>query len=101
MVRCQLICTQCGKAYPPDELELRCDGCSEPLEVVYGTLRPEVEVQGSVLKRFRAFYPFDEVREAMSLGEGGTPLIQSSVVGRPPFSRLAATTYYAAHQVGQ
>jgi threonine synthase len=82
MVHCQLICTQCGKGYPPDELKLRCDRCSEPLEVVYGTLRPEVEVQGSILRRYSAFYPFDEVSEAMSLGEGGTPLIQSSVVGR-------------------
>lgn len=77
----QLKCTQCGKGYPLHEPNLRCDGCREPLEAVYGALKAEIEGQGSILRRFRAFYPFREVSEDMSLGEGGTPLIRSSVVG--------------------
>ena len=80
-MECQLQCIQCGKRYRLREPRLRCGGCGEPLEAVYGVLKPEIEGQGSILRRFRAFYPFDEVPEDMSLGEGGTPLIQSSVVG--------------------
>jgi threonine synthase len=49
---------------------------------VYGPLKAEIEGEGSILKRFRAFYPFSEVSEDVSLGEGGTPLIRSSVVGQ-------------------
>ncbi len=81
-MECQLKCTRCGKRYELHEPRLRCDGCREPLEAVYGALKPEIEGQGSILRRFRAFYPFDEVSEDMSLGEGGTPLIRSSVVGK-------------------
>jgi threonine synthase len=80
-MKCQLKCTQCGKVYPLQELKLRCEGCREPLEVVCGALKGEIEGRGSILRRFRAFYPFDEVSEEASLGEGGTPLIRSSVVG--------------------
>jgi threonine synthase len=82
MMHCRLICTQCGKRYGLDEPKLRCDECDEPLEVVYGALRPEIEGQGSILRRFKAFYPFGEVAETMSLGEGGTPLVSSSVLAR-------------------
>jgi threonine synthase len=75
------MCTQCGRKYPVDVLQLRCDDCYEPLEANYGVLKPEVGGQGSILSRFGAFYPFREVSEALSLGEGGTPLIASSIVG--------------------
>ena len=81
-MQCQLICTQCGKRYPLDEPKLRCDACREPLEAFYEALRPELEDHGHILRKFRIFYPFGEVSEAMSLGEGGTPLIPSSVLGR-------------------
>ncbi len=81
-MECQLICTQCGKRYAFGEPRLRCDGCREPLEAIYGALRAEVKDQGSILRRFKAFYPFGEVSETMSLGEGATPLIPSSVLGR-------------------
>jgi threonine synthase len=82
-MECHLICTQCGKRYGLDEPKLRCDECREPLEAAYGALRPEVQAQGSIVRKFRAFYPFGDVSsEAMSLGEGGTPLIPSSIVGR-------------------
>jgi threonine synthase len=80
-MECQLVCTQCGRKYPVDEVKLRCDDCYEPLEANYGALKPEVGGRGSILRRFRGFYPFREVSEAMSLGEGGTPLIASSIVG--------------------
>jgi len=77
----QLKCTQCGERYELHEPRLRCDGCREPLEAVCGALKAEIEGRGSILMRFKAFCPFDEVSEDMSLGEGGTPLIRSSVVG--------------------
>ncbi|UCD72304.1 MAG: threonine synthase [Syntrophobacterales bacterium] len=80
-MHCQFICTQCGRRYSFDEPKLRCDGCGEPLEAIYKSLKPEVEGQGSLLRKFRGFYPFGDVSEAMSLGEGRTPLIQSSVAG--------------------
>jgi threonine synthase len=76
-----LKCTQCGKEYPLQEPKLRCEGCHEPLEVVYEALTGKLQGRGSILRRFGAFYPFDEVPEEASLGEGGTPLIQSTVVG--------------------
>jgi threonine synthase len=44
-------------------------------------MKPETGGQGTILNKFRAFYPFREVTEALSLGEGGTPLIASSIVG--------------------
>ena len=77
----QLKCTQCGKGYQLHGPKLRCDGCHAPLEAVCGALKAEIEGRGSILMRFKAFCPFDEVSEDMSLGEGGTPLIRSSVVG--------------------
>lgn len=81
-----LSCTGCGERYPPDEVRYRCD-CGESLDVEYdygelssltwGTLRS----RGFSHLRYREFLPELGARGAVSLGEGGTPLVESRTLG--------------------
>jgi len=57
----------------------RCDQCEEPLEVSTVSSRgisPGGPEQ-TMLERYAAFYPFEELDSRLSLGEGFTPLIAS------------------------
>ena len=81
MKMAHLICTKCEKEFPIDRVHPRCPGCNEPLEVVYPRLKKgKIRSRGTLIKRYQAFFPFSSIHEGISLGEGNTPLLQSSVV---------------------
>jgi len=82
-----LICTQCGKQYPPDRpagrqaaVHPRCDDCNEPLEVeipTSGNIVPGEPLQQTILERYASFFPFEKIDRDLSLGEGFTPLVKA------------------------
>lgn len=76
-----LVCTKCQKDFPIQRIHPRCTHCNEPLEVVY-TLQKKGSFlsKGNLLERYQSFFPFISIHKEISLGEGNTPLIKSSVV---------------------
>jgi threonine synthase len=76
-----LVCTKCKKESPIERVHPRCPFCNEPLEVVYPRLKKgKIPSRGTLLERYQDFFPFSSIHKAISLGEGNTPLLQSSVV---------------------
>ena len=74
-------CESCGREYPPGKAINRCVSCNASLEVVFDYARLRKSLSLSKLRsrpfthsRYIELYP---VREAVSLGEGGTPLLRS------------------------
>ena len=76
-----LACTKCQKEFPVGRVHPRCPSCNEPLEVVYPRLKKgKIPCKGTLLERYQAFFPFPSIHREVSLGEGNTPLLHSSVV---------------------
>ena len=76
-----IVCTNCPQEFTLDRVHPRCPSCSEPLEVVYPRLRKDrIPSGGTLLERYRSFFPFPTIHPEISLGEGNTPLLKSSVV---------------------
>lgn len=83
-----LACVECDERYPPDEVRYRCGECGGSLDVVYDYSELEGAVSWNLLRgrdfshlRYREFLPVSEGGRAVSLGEGGTPLLESRVLG--------------------
>lgn len=77
----KLFCTKCQKAFPVDEVHIRCDECNEPLEVAEvqaGQITPGSSLQQTIVERYADFFPFVSVDKELSLHEGFTPLIESA-----------------------
>ncbi|MSR60101.1 MAG: threonine synthase [Planctomycetaceae bacterium] len=90
-----LSCAACGLAHPIGRLQNLCSACARPLVAGYdlGSLKarftPEV-VQRRTLRsmwRFSEVLPVDAPDEAVSLGEGQTPLLRCP--SRGPFARFS------------
>jgi threonine synthase len=74
-------CESCGKTYPPNQTIFRCESCKASLEISfdYPKLRKTLSLEKLRKRpfnhaRYLEFYP---VKNLVSLGEGGTPLIRS------------------------
>jgi len=79
MKRPFLACTRCEKEFPLERAHPRCPDCNEPLEVVYPRLKKSaIPPGGTLLERYQAFFPFASIHPEISLGEGNTPLLESS-----------------------
>jgi threonine synthase len=77
-----LVCTNCKKEYPWQRIHPRCGQCNEPLEVVFHHLtKRKFLSKGNILDRYQSFFPFSSTHKTISLGEGNTPLLKSTVVG--------------------
>lgn len=80
------MCTGCGERYPPEEVRYRC-ACGESLDVEYdydelrGLTWERLRSRGFSHLRYREFLPETVGRGAVSLGEGGTPLVESRSLG--------------------
>ena len=80
-------CTACD-ASELNPMPDYCGRCGSPFEVDldYGEVRPDELFEGGVtdLWKYRALYPLSshEYGFELSLGEGGTPLVPASKVGR-------------------
>ena len=81
-------CDECGKTYGIRETLNTCPSCGGLLEVQYdeGAMRRHTSCIASneritSIWRYRDFFPQMEDKSIVSLGEGGTPLIQSVHIG--------------------
>ncbi len=78
-----LVCTNCQKEFPLERVYPRCSSCNEPLELVLtGLKKTKPRSKGTLLERHRAFLSLSATHPEVSLGEGNTPLLRSSVAGR-------------------
>lgn len=92
-----LTCAKCHLDHPIDRLQNLCTNCARPLVAGYdleslrGKFTPAV-VRGRTVRsmwRFAEVLPVDSPDEAVSLGEGDTPLLECVPHGPfAPFSRL-------------
>ncbi|MDR2726916.1 MAG: threonine synthase [Deltaproteobacteria bacterium] len=83
MKQLSLRCGLCGREYRPDHLAIRCAACGEPLEFEDARMGHIRESQGptqNLFERYKDFLPFDHSDPHSTLGEGLTPLIESSVL---------------------
>ncbi|HEU0274229.1 MAG TPA: threonine synthase [Candidatus Udaeobacter sp.] len=84
-----LECTACGRQHPWSRLQNLCASCQKPLFAVVDlaaagrTLKREtLPTREKFLWRYREVLPLPGGAEAVSLGEGGTPLLQAKKFGR-------------------
>ncbi len=109
LVATQLRCIRCGAEYPAEELLFGCPACAETvpanLEVVVDTmrfdgptLRRRWEARPPGLWRYGELLPVSGA-DAISLGEGGTPLIacpqMGAKIGLPRLGLIRKPTYAA------
>ncbi len=74
----KLICTSCNEIYYLETETGRCTICDEPLEIQAisdGRIAEEFPMEKGIFNRYASFFPFLELDEAISLGEGATPLV--------------------------
>ena len=83
-----LECTQCGKTFPCDRLVKTSPCCDKVLFARYDLSRLRREVDRDALKhlpdgmwRFSGLLPVNDPENVISLGEGGTPLLEAGVLG--------------------
>ena len=76
-------CTICGAAHDAKRLLTVCEKCGQMLAVRYDLARVAASVTKSALRqraagmyRFRELTPLDEAEQPVTLGEGGTPLLE-------------------------
>jgi threonine synthase len=81
MKNTNIVCTNCGKTFPVDRVDPRCDSCAEPLEVemtTTGAITDGNIFHQTILERYADFFPFSEDEGTISLKEGFTSLVESS-----------------------
>jgi len=98
-----LLCEDCGKRYPADKAVYKCQSCSGRLEIEYDYSKIRNVVNRGLFRdrtqrdmwRYRELLPVDP-RSMVSLGEGGTPLIETDRLARKlGMSRLLLKLEYA------
>lgn len=85
MKEVNLICTKCNKKFPIDQAHFRCDICNEPLEleeIKEGRIRKDNVFNQTIIERYADFFPFLDIDEDLSLGEGFTGLVESNKIAR-------------------
>lgn len=79
-----LECSACGATRGSDGLPGVCN-CGQPWLVRYPTRRPDpgarARLEGLSMWRYRAWLPVDEGEVPVTLGEGGTPLLEAARTG--------------------
>ena len=85
-----LECTACGKRHEWQQLQNLCHACGKPLFAIYDlesasklecNLHSSLDKRDKSLWRWRELLPLPQDCEPVSLGEGGTPLLQSKRFG--------------------
>ena len=78
----ELECTECGARLSPEKPRSLCPKCSSPLQALYdlpairrSVERSELAGRRRGLWRFREVLPLEDPTQAVSLGEGDTPLL--------------------------
>jgi threonine synthase len=83
-----LQCTSCGKDLDADVRQTVCPDCGRPLFARYALdrarrslVRDRLDPSDRTLWRYRELLPVRDPRHAVSLGEGGTPLVPADHLG--------------------
>jgi threonine synthase len=78
-------CTACGRVYDKNQIVFLCK-CGNSLDVVYDYKEIKRKITWHLLRkrpfnhwRYREFFPVQRDHNIISLGEGGTPLLQSKL----------------------
>lgn len=81
------VCSNCSRPYPDSGFPFRCPVCGGLYDFASPVVQvPEGEARsGRGLGRFRSTFPLPPEGPWVSLGEGGTPLVQAEVRGRPVY----------------
>jgi len=84
-----LECTQCGKTYAYNELSTVSACCGKVLFVRYDLPRLRREVnRDAIIGRppnmwqFAELLPVEDPKNVVTLGEGGTPLLEAPILGK-------------------
>ena len=84
-----LECTQCGKTYPHAELSKTSPCCNKVLFARYDLQRLKAETtremwadRASNMWRFSELMPVENPENILTLGEGGTPLLEANQLGQ-------------------
>ena len=79
-----LECSYCAKSFNPARLMNLCTECGKPLMARYdldalkrSVSREDIASRGPGLFRYRELLPLDRTENAITLGEGGTPLLHA------------------------
>lgn len=76
-----LVCSSCGRSYPPGLAIQRCSDCWQPVEVHGDFSAAHVGSGGPLLVRYQGFLGLQKVDASLSLGEGSTPLVKARALG--------------------
>lgn len=79
MTTANLFCIDCGEIFSSSELSIICDQCGGTLEVELidkARISDQPILQGSILNRYKSFYPYLDTTVIEGLGEGFTPLVE-------------------------
>lgn len=89
-------CPQCGRSYPPDELNFRCN-CNGLLDIVYDYDKVKKHILVADFLRetpwhwkYWMFYPTHDLTKVISFEEGGTPFLLSKRIGK----NIGAEVYF-------
>lgn len=84
-----LECTYCGKTYAADRLMTTCPACGKVLFARYDLQAAATQMSPAALRdrpwnvwRYFEIMPVQDPLYALTLGEGGTPLLEASRLGR-------------------
>ena len=82
-------CSACGRTYNPDQLVTVCDECGKVLLVAYDLERAARTMTAEALAgrtwnlwRYAEIMPVRDAAHRLTLGEGGTPLLQAPRTGK-------------------
>jgi threonine synthase len=76
----QLSCLSCNWSGPDADLN-RCPNCDGVIEITYGVRRLRLHPRAPGIWRYASLLPLHDHRQAVSLGEGQTPLTISQRIG--------------------
>ncbi len=83
-------CSNCGRLHPLDVPRWKCPTCGGLLNLsapaVFDPARVDVRAPG--IWRYRHTFPLPAEAEAVSLGEGNTPLVSATIEGREVYFKL-------------
>lgn len=80
----KIVCFKCGQEYPAEKVIFECEACGYSLEIKYDYSRIKKLINKEFFYRLEpkhwkyfAFYPIKDLAHAVSMQEGGTPLLAS------------------------
>jgi threonine synthase len=85
-----VLCTSCRRTHQASAALWKCPACGGVLDLPDPPAFDPAQVERGTrgLWRYRHTFPWTEAVEAVSLGEGGTPLVAAPVEGRPVYFKL-------------